>query len=276
MRRTHRFRCHFFRSRSGEYPRGFPGAGLRFVPIELVRWFIVFIIGVTFAPPIFGLSAFSQEDISEPAIAKVSVTGPREAIRGGNEYSLVIHFVDKNGSHLTADLDREIFVTVDHGEISPMSSMIPQGEGHVEVMYRSPGTVGEATVKAESSGLEVGTWKIMVVTPTYMLLLAAGFGGILGGLVRLYQAGVRRIRARIVKGKLELGLLGRGLFSSVFGVMLFLAVKFGVVLVFDFFEQSGGFYAGTKTFALFMGILGGFGGAHILELLLARIIPDEN
>lgn len=243
--------------------------------IEPARYSPLIIIWVALIWSTVEVIALSQIEPPDNLVHKVSITGPREVIRGGNEYGLIIHLVDQAGVHTTADFDRKILVTVDHGEVTPTTSMIFTGEEHVAVTYRSPPTVGDAIVSAESSGLEVGTWSITVVTSGYLLLIAAAFGGILGGLVRLYRSGVRRIRSRIVNGKLELGLLARGLFGSVFGVMLFLSVKFGVVIVFDFLEQSGGFYTGTRTFAFFMGVVGGFGGAHVLEVLLARILRED-
>ena len=242
--------------------------------IPPVRCFLLMSIwGACVWPALALLPLGRQETPPESPVYKVSVTGPKEVIRGGNEYLLTIHLEDENGNHVGADSDREIRVAVVYGSIDPRDVLIAEGEKHVDVLYRSPDAVVVDTVTAESRDAEVGDWTILVVTATFVLLLAAGIGGVLGGWARLYTTGTTRLMPRVTEGKLELGLIGGGLYSSVFGVVLFLGAKFGIIQILDLLGQGGGLYTRTRSFAFFFGVLGGFGGTYILERLLHRVLP---
>ncbi len=212
----------------------------------------------------------------ESPIRAVVVDGPSEVNRGGKEISLRVHLRGEEDQHLAADWDRRIMISADLGKVIPTEVVIPRGQEHTNVTYQSSGSVGEATVSAESRGIESGTWKVTVVTAAYVLVLFAGLGGVLGGLSRrILIVGVTEIWPRWRQGRLEIGLVGNALFSFLFGLVLFQAIKLGVVAGLDSLGRSEGFYAGTRTFAFFFGVLGGFGGTFVLHRLLRRVFPES-
>ena len=212
----------------------------------------------------------------ESPIRAVVVDGPSEVNRGGKEISLRVHLRGEEDQHLAADWDRRIMISADLGKVIPTEVVIPRGQEHTNVTYQSSGSVGEATVSAESRGIASGTWKVTVVTAAYVLVLFAGLGGVLGGLSRrILVVGVTEIWPRWRQGRLEIGLVGNALFSFLFGLVLFQAIKLGVVAVPDSLAPSGNFYAGTRTFAFFFGVLGGFGGTIVLARLLRRVFPES-
>ena len=67
-----------------------------------------------------------------------------------------------------------------------------------------------------------------------------------------------------------------------FGIVLFLAVKASALLASDWLEQGWGLFAGTRSFAILAGVLGGFGGPGVLKYLLEllkrlidRFFPEQ-
>ena len=210
----------------------------------------------------------------ESPIDGVVVSGPILLIRGEQEYSFDVHLVDKDGKHLAADWDRKIVLTTNNGEVIQKEIVIAKNDEHGVFTYKTPETVGEATITAESRGLNPDGYSVNVLTETSLLILAAAIGGILGGLIRSYSSGVKYILPLIKHQKIEeIGLLGAGLFSSVIGVALFLGVKFGVIQTVSMMDVGGAFYAGTRRFAFFFGVLGGFGGTYVLKRMLSYVFP---
>ena len=212
----------------------------------------------------------------ESPIRAVDVKGPSKVNRGGKEISLTVSLQGEGDIPLAADWDRKIMISADSGKVFPPEVVIPRGQEQANVTYQSSDSVGEVTVSAKSRGIESGTWKVSVVTAAYVLVLFAGLGGVLGGLSRrILVVGVTEIWPKWRQGRLEIGLVGNALFSFLFGLVLFQGVKLGVVAGLDSLGGSEGFYAGTRTFAFFFGVLGGFGGTFVLHRLLRRVFPES-
>ena len=206
----------------------------------------------------------------------LQVSGRKAVHRRSQGNQLTLHLVDEKGDHQKADQRRTIFLQAERGKLEPKTVEIPKGEEHAEVEYQAPDTVGMDTVRIESTGLEAGVLEIRVVTAITVLLFFAGLGGLFGGVTRqVYKTGVRRILPRWVKGYLQLGLLGNALFSLVFGVIFYQAVKLGLVQAIQGLFAGDNYHLEHRSVAFFFGVLGGFAGVVLLDWLLDRFLPGR-
>jgi len=116
--------------------------------------------------------------------------------------------------------------------------------------------------------LAPGELTVKVVAAGFTILVLAGMGGVFGGLARhVYQGSPAQIRPRRLRGRLEPGLLGNGLFGVVFGLVMFLGVNLLVL------APTGLSDTGSANMAFLLGVLGGFGGILVLQRLLDRVLP---
>jgi hypothetical protein len=112
------------------------------------------------------------------------------------------------------------------------------------------------------TGQKIITIQPPIVTAAYWLLLAAVFGGAVGGLARqLHKADrVQRIMPKWTGRYWELGLIGRISGSVVSGLFLYWTIKLGLARV--------TLDLGTATVAFFFGGIGGFAGLVVLDRLV--------
>lgn len=108
-----------------------------------------------------------------------------------------------------------------------------------------------------------------------LLLLFAAGGGVVGGVTRhVFRSHSTTFLPKHIHGRLKPGFIGNLPFSCLFGVILFLAIKFGIgvagKLPLDNLSRPD-----SMVFACFFGVLGGFAGVLVLDRLLNRILPDR-
>lgn len=211
-------------------------------------------------------------------VSALAVVAPNR-LQGGDEEVLLLEL--RHGEELVqAGLPRQVEVTVSRGRIESgrgavkrASFTIPKGQSEAEVTYHPPAWGGEVSVRATSRGL-VASRTLQVATATAALLLLTAVGGLLGGVSRdLYKEGIGRILPRWVRGRLDPGLLLDAAMSALFGIVLYYAVRLGLLQgLGTLLPQDLRLDAPALAFVL--GVLGGFGGVMVLERLLARIFPQ--
>ncbi|HJQ24363.1 MAG TPA: hypothetical protein VKA60_10645 [Blastocatellia bacterium] len=209
-------------------------------------------------------------------IQGVIVSGMKE-VNPHKEYTLRIQLTDGTKTPQQSDGERVVQVSAERGQLMATSDgawasaatvTFQRGEPFAEVKYRAPGGVGGDTISTQSNLPDNGQLAIKVVITTLLLLLWAGVGGLLGGLIKpLYERKVKYIKWAWVKGKLEIGLLGHGLVSIPIGIFIFLATNFGLVKIAQF--------EATETWAFFLGMAGGLLGVVGLQPILNQIIPAK-
>jgi hypothetical protein len=209
-------------------------------------------------------------------LQKVLVTGLSEVTRGQSSSDLTVHLLDQDRRHVTADLIRKVIVRAERGVVNPSEVWIKPGQEHGHVAYFSPSAIGEDTITAENPGLELGEWKITVVTSTAIIALFAGLGGMLGSVIRqVFKSRVRHLLPGWTGGHLKPGLMGEALGGIVCGLVLFQSAKLGVLPVTEWVGHGVSLSTGSRMFAFLWGVLGGFGGVVVLERLLDRLFPDQ-
>lgn len=194
-----------------------------------------------------------------------------------SERPLTIQLMNATGKTRYADWDRTITVEAQVGNVRLSDSdewanstkvPMPKGAPDARLQYRAPGSSGKDTISATSSGLTAPQKTITVILPLYTLVIFAGVGGMLGGLIRhVYKDRVRHILPKWTRGKLAVGLIGNALFSVVFGVVLFLAARQGLVKIIASLD--------TREAAFITGIVAGYGGILVLDRLLRLVFPEE-
>jgi hypothetical protein len=155
--------------------------------------------------------------------------------------------------------------------------MIPKGEESTTFKYSSPSAVGRYTLTAYSSGISEGKQSITIVTPMFWLIIAALFGGAIGGVVRHMSSDFRltKVKPTYKDGNLELGLLGHVGSSLVCGLVFFLVFKFGLSKAFGPAVLPASFEFGTRSVALLFGVIGGFAGTVVLDKLVGYFLPSK-
>ncbi len=209
-------------------------------------------------------------------LQKVLVTGLSEVTRGQHSSDLTVHLVDQDRHHVTADLIRKVIVRAERGVVKPSEVWMNPGQEHAHVAYLSPSAIGDDTITAESPGLELGEWRVTVVTATAILALFAALGGMIGSIIRhVFKGRVRYLLPRWTAGQLSPGLMGKALGGIVFGLVLFQVVKLGIFPVTEWVGHGVSPSTGSLMFAFLWGVLGGFGGVVVLERLLDRLFPEQ-
>jgi hypothetical protein len=213
----------------------------------------------------------------ESPIEQLLLSGPTEVNRNGEEVQYTIRLADKNGKARKADWNRKIDVSVDGGTLAVNNIVISKGEESATVKYVSPGAVGRYTLTAYSSGITEGKQSITILTPMYWLIIAALFGGTVGGVVRHMSKDFKlaRVKPRYKDGNLELGLLGHMASSLVCGLVFFLIFKFGLSKAFGASVLPASFEFGTRSVALLFGVIGGFAGTVVLDKLVDYFLPSK-
>jgi len=201
---------------------------------------------------------------------KIVITGPAE-VRQGTNAEFTVRLADKENKTRTADFDRTIDLSATSGTLSSNRIKIEQGQEAARVRYTSSGAAGNDVIKAESGGLNDGSFPITLVTALYWLVTFALGGGLLGGIVRLIPVGdkVERLLPRWTADSWQL-LIGRLVGSIVSGLFLYLAVKFGMSKL---GSAAAGIDLGTKLAAFFFGGIGGFAGTLVLDRLVNWLLP---
>lgn len=143
------------------------------------------------------------------------------------------------------------------------------------LMRRSPAADQVRVIAEDPTGnLEVGDVMLTVLgreTP-WILILIAGLGGVLGGVARdVYRKQTNQLLPSWSAGYLHLGLVGNALFSFLFGYIVYLAARLGLVAA----SSATSAVAETRTVGFFFGVLGGVGGIVVLDRLLDRVFPGR-
>jgi hypothetical protein len=222
------------------------------------------------------LTAGQKTIIIHSPIEKVTITGPNEVTRGNTKAEFAVHLTDKDGKPMVADLDRRINLSVTSGSLSPDQVMIRRGEDQAKVQYTSSSSNGKVVFKAESGGLPTGSLEIMLVTAPFWLVLAALFGGLVGGVVRQIHKDrkLERIMPRWTGECWELGLVGRITGSVVSGLFLYWTMKFGLARIVGSPALPAALDLGTRTLAFFFGGIGGFAGTIVFDRLVSWCLPS--
>src|SRR5262249_50092820 len=132
----------------------------------------------------------------ESLIRKVVLNGLNGVIYGWREDPLTICLGGEGEKHhLPADCNRQIIVKASSGWLSERMHMIERDQQEMRAIYRAPILGGNVTVTVESPGLEEWKLEMRVRTAASVLVLLAGLGGMVGGIIRhIYKEGVQRIR----------------------------------------------------------------------------------
>jgi len=225
-----------------------------------------------------GLSPGEKKILIESPIEQLLVSGPTEIDRNGVESQFTIRLADKNGKARKADWNRKIDLRVDGGALAKNQIVIPKGEESIVVKYTSPSAVGRYILTANSSGITEGKQSITIVTPMYWLIIAALFGGVIGGFVRHLTKDFKleKVVPTYKDGNLELGLLGHVASSLVCGMVFFLVFKFGLSKAFGPAVLPPSVELGTRTVALLFGVIGGFAGTVVLDKLVDYFLPTKS
>lgn len=203
-------------------------------------------------------------------IRAVKIVGPAEVHSGAKDYSFTLRLVDAAGSPQAADWDRDIRLFAQRGRFVPERVRIPRDADEAQVTYRSPKDSGPESIRAESRGLGSEQVPVEVLVSGPALVLWALFGGVLGGLARhVYRVQTPVVLPRRVRGRLEPGLVGNGLFSALFGLVFFQAVEFSIH---NPAWPAGGFPE-NRALAFFLGVLGGFAGVLALDRFVNFVLP---
>jgi hypothetical protein len=224
-----------------------------------------------------GLLPGEKKILIESPIEQLLLSGPTEIDRNGEEAQFTIRLADKNGKARKADWNRKIDLSVDGGTLATNHVMIPKGEESTTFKYSSPSAVGRYTLTAYSSGISEGKQSITIVTPMFWLIIAALFGGAIGGVVRHMSSDFRltKVKPTYKDGNLELGLLGHVGSSLVCGLVFFLVFKFGLSKAFGSAVLPASFEFGTRSVALLFGVIGGFAGTVVLDKLVTYFLPSK-
>ncbi|MBZ5656712.1 MAG: hypothetical protein LAO56_15705 [Acidobacteriia bacterium] len=207
----------------------------------------------------------------ESQLNSVVVSGPAQIARGKSR-PLHVSFQDKNGRPAKADWDRGVNLVSSSGRVKPNRLLISRGSESGDVEYTASNATGDVTIAAMSSGLAQGALKIQVFTPMVNLVLWAGLLGIVGAFIRLtHTERMTRLMPKRDAGALDLGLIGNLPLGFVFGMILLLAAKIGFLAV----PQAATGVSGTVWFAVFFGVLGGYGGQWILDQLLGKLFGEK-
>lgn len=210
-------------------------------------------------------------------IEGVKITGGQKEVNPDNQYSLKVQLVDTAKAAQKSDQDRRVELIAERGELmlapegqwaSAATVTFARGDITKEVQYRAPASVGADSISTQSDFLLPDSLEMKVVVAGFILLLFAGLGGTMGGILRhVYKDGVTHILPAWVNGRLETGLVGNATLSIVIGVFLFLAANVGLVSVTNF--------QATQSWAFILGVLGGFGGIYVLQKVLGYIFPEQ-
>jgi hypothetical protein len=111
---------------------------------------------------------------------------------------------------------------------------------------------------------------------TLLLLFLAGAGGIVGGVTRhVFKSNSKSFLPKRVNGHLKLGFIGNLPFSSLFGAILFLAIRLGGTGIGSGVALNNLTRSDSMIFAWFLGVLGGFAGILVLDQLVGRLLPNQ-
>lgn len=206
----------------------------------------------------------------ESSIQGVKLIGPVLVRSGGRSYPVTVRLVDAAGSLQAADWNREIKLSAAGGRFEPQRILVLKDHEEATATYHSPDDPGQDTLRADGRLLAPGTLEVTVVASTAALFFFAAFGGVLGGLARhVYKVQSLALLPRRVKGKLEPGILGNGLFSALVGIVMFQAVEFGIrnpAWALTGIPENG-------ALAFFLGVLGGFAGVLALDRFVEFVLP---
>jgi hypothetical protein len=209
------------------------------------------------------------------AIAGVTVSGPSEVMRGKAGAEFNVQLVDKDDKPRRADQDRKITLSASSGAFNPAQVTIARGQDRATAQYVPANATGKVVIKAESEGLKDGLLETVLTIPPYWLVLAALFGGLIGGIVRHIPKDYKleRILPRWAGTYWELGLVGKIVGSLVGGLFLYLMVKFGIYRLMGSPALPAALDIGTRLVAFFFGGIGGFAGTVVLERLAGWFLP---
>jgi hypothetical protein len=191
-------------------------------------------------------------------------------VRLGDQQGLRINTVDRaHKIGLRSATDRPARFTPT-GEVV-LSPTKPAAHAHLDLQGVPTGTDLVVLAEDGEGDLEPGSATVKVSVANYVLLLLAGFGGVLGGLARhMYRVGTPALWPARIDGRLEPGALGNGVSGIVFGVMLFQAAQLG----FLYAAQADGSFE-NRTLAFFLGVMGGVAGILVGERLIDKILPES-
>jgi hypothetical protein len=208
-------------------------------------------------------------------IEKVMITGPTQVTRGDTGAEFTIRLTDKDGKHVVADWNRRITLSASDGWLRPTQVTIGKGEDGAKVQYMSPSSIGKVSLTANSGGLPPMSLEILVVTAPFWLVLAALFGGLVGGVARQIhkEHKLGRIMPRWNGECWELGLVGRVAGSVVSGLFLYWTMKFGLARMIGSPSLPAALDLGTRTVAFFFGGIGGFAGTVVFDRLVSWCLP---
>jgi hypothetical protein len=223
-----------------------------------------------------GSKDFVEIKFDPPQPARIIFDSEPQSI-GSNERAvpISIQLADEGGFPLAvaSDRDRKISVSsaMDSGDFDSETLVLMQGRmcaASVLHLKRSPAApeMKLLAVDEQDTSIKPGQKTITIQSPVVVaaswLLLAAIFGGAVGGLARQLHKADRldRIMPKWTGRYWDLGLTGRICASIVSGLFLYWAIKLGLArITLDF---------GSPTVAFFFGGIGGFAGLVVLDRLV--------
>jgi hypothetical protein len=210
-------------------------------------------------------------------IEKVLVSGPTQVNRGRKEVKFRIKLADRDGKTLPADWKRKVNLSVDRGRLDVSEVIIEKGQDSAEVTYYSPSTSGKFTLTAESQNLQSGGLDVNVIIPEYWLILFTLAGALMGGIARQLHKDARfeNIKPHWQGENLELGLLGRLVCSIIGGLLFYCIVKLGLSQAFGLPILPATLDLGSKSAAIVLGCIGGFGGTLVLQKTADRFFGEK-
>lgn len=236
-----------------------------------------------------GPEAAAEIPFALPAPHKIVFERDREEISSDQrELSLLVQLVDQSSVPLER-LDRDYRIQLrclDHADLvrlEPSDLRLTPQQPSAQPRLYVKGIPRSRQLKLEASDVEQRLWRgqmqlsiSLASTSTLALVVFSGLGGLLGALARqFYREGVKYILPRRMPddGRLALGLIGHALFGGFFGIVVFLALRLGLLGPLglpDKLESVGG----MKAVAFLFGVFGGFAGVVALAKLAGRWFPE--
>jgi hypothetical protein len=208
----------------------------------------------------------------EGQVRRLDVSVPEQVIAGVPVKIKARFFGQDEKREARTEFPRTVGFYSEYGDFTPEDSIVPQGaaSGTSEFVGRVP---GHAKVRVSTFGVAVVEKEVLIVVALWQLVTIALLAGTIGGLARFfyYRGYSWEVWPKKMARGWNPGLVGNAAFSAVFGLVLFLMAKYGVIQpTFDLPHSGMWAVVHTRGPVFLLGIAGGFAGVFVLELLARK------
>lgn len=208
-------------------------------------------------------------------IGQLNVIAPTEVNLGASTKVTVQFLLKDQPREAATEFQRQVEFDSDRGSFEPDKVIVNKGETSASSVFVGH-QLGQANLHISTLGVDVVERPVLISVALGQLVLIALAAGTIGGLVRFfyYREQSWDILPQKTSRGWNPGLVGNAAFSGVFGVVMLLMVRYGLVQL--ALEQQN---LGASTVSLvhttggafLLGIAGGFAGVAVLELLAKRL-----